>query len=135
MILSFKPQFIQKILDGTKLHTLRTGKRRWKVGDTIHFATGVRTKNYQEFKRGTVIRVADVSICKPIYGDLSVSIDGKTLTSRKTNIFLIRDGFYNAFANKCFPNYSEFYDFFRDKIKDGKTYNAKVIFWEHTDKY
>lgn len=48
MILSFKEQFIPKILDGTKIHTIREDKKnRWEAGKKIHFATGVRTKNYK----------------------------------------------------------------------------------------
>ena len=50
MILSFKPQFKQKILNGTKIHSIRLDlHQRWQAGKEIHFATGVRTKNYDCF--------------------------------------------------------------------------------------
>ena len=50
MILSFKKQFQQPILSGTKIHTIREDKGgRWKADSKIHFATGVRTKNYNQF--------------------------------------------------------------------------------------
>lgn len=50
MILSFKPQFRQKILDGTKIHTIRDDPNdRWQAGKIIHAATGVMTKNYDCF--------------------------------------------------------------------------------------
>jgi hypothetical protein len=52
MILGFKPQFKEPILKGTKIHTLRDDEQeRWRVGMTIHFATGVRTKYYNCFKQ------------------------------------------------------------------------------------
>jgi hypothetical protein len=35
----------------TKIHTIRKGFR-WKEGMAIHMATGIRTKNYQQFNRG-----------------------------------------------------------------------------------
>lgn len=34
-----------------KLHTIREGNR-WKAGDKIHMAYGVRTKNYKQFNQG-----------------------------------------------------------------------------------
>jgi len=53
MVLSFKEQFIPKILDGSKIHTIRRdAERRWQKGKKIHFATGVRTKDYRQFHEG-----------------------------------------------------------------------------------
>lgn len=58
MILSFKQDFPwgaptgfeDKILAGKKIHTIRADKSdRWQPGLLIHFATGVRTKNYNQF--------------------------------------------------------------------------------------
>lgn len=53
MVLSFKQQFVEKILDGSKVHTIRRDHgRRWQKGKKIHFATGVRTKDYRQFHAG-----------------------------------------------------------------------------------
>ena len=53
MILGFKKQFTEKILRGTKIHTIREDKHnRWDVGKRIDFATGVRTKLYECFLVG-----------------------------------------------------------------------------------
>ena len=53
MVLGFKEQFVPKILDGSKIHTIRRDEhRRWQKKVRIHFATGVRTKNYKQFKIG-----------------------------------------------------------------------------------
>lgn len=45
--------FAQKgyLLHQPKLHTIREGNR-WKAGDLMHMAYGVRTKNYQQFNKG-----------------------------------------------------------------------------------
>lgn len=52
MILGFKKQFVRPILAGTKIHTIRRDAHsRWYPGRNIQFATGSRTKNYNEFKR------------------------------------------------------------------------------------
>jgi len=54
MILGFKEQFKPLILSNSKIHTIREDKNdRWKPGNIIHFATGVRTKNYNQFAKGT----------------------------------------------------------------------------------
>lgn len=53
MILSFKEQFVTPILNGEKIHTIRADEpNRWKAGNKIHFATGVRTRNYRQFETG-----------------------------------------------------------------------------------
>ena len=53
MILLFKKQFVPKILDGTKKHTIIEDKsNRWNTGRLIHFATGLRTKHYNQFANG-----------------------------------------------------------------------------------
>lgn len=69
MVLGFNKRFVEKILSGEKIHTIRTDKnRRWKIGNKIHFATGVRSKEYKEFLKGT---------CK---GTQSIKIDPNTKT-------------------------------------------------------
>ena len=58
MILSFKKRFVSPILSGHKIHTIREDKpRRWKAGNKIHFATGVRTKHYDQFHAGVCVSV------------------------------------------------------------------------------
>lgn len=54
MVIGFNKQFPDKIIAGTKLHTIREdSKNRWRAGMTMHMATGVRTKNYKCFKLDT----------------------------------------------------------------------------------
>ncbi len=51
MVLGFKPQFKQPVIDGDKIHSIREDStNRWKAGNSIHFAVGVRTKQYNQFK-------------------------------------------------------------------------------------
>lgn len=64
MVLGFKKQFPEKIISGQKIHTIRVGNR-WKPGMKIHFATGVRTKNYQQFNSGTCVSVQSIRIYFP----------------------------------------------------------------------
>ncbi len=61
MILGFKKQFISPISKGTKIHTIREDNHnRWKSGNEIHFATGVRTKHYNQFSHGICISVQPI---------------------------------------------------------------------------
>lgn len=61
MLLGFKPRFVKPIKQLTKIHTIRKGYR-WKAGNVIHMATGIRTKNYVQFNKG----IAELSVCKSV---------------------------------------------------------------------
>jgi len=78
MILGFKTQwngeftqFVQKILACKfdkyrkdfipKIHSIRKGQR-WKAGDKIHMATGVRTTKYYQFNGGDI----GLDVCKGV---------------------------------------------------------------------
>jgi hypothetical protein len=57
--------FEQKILDGTKIHTIRRDPNyRWREGMTIHFRMGTRWKS-KLFATGTVEKVGGVLISPP----------------------------------------------------------------------
>lgn len=63
MVLGFKPQFVKPILEGTKIHTIRHDEHdRWKPGNKIHMATGVRTKDYCMFKMDKCVSVQKITI-------------------------------------------------------------------------
>lgn len=63
MVLAFKPQFVPRILEGSKIHTIRKDeKKRWKHGTDIHFATGVRTKNYNQFYKSRCKHIDEIEI-------------------------------------------------------------------------
>jgi hypothetical protein len=62
-LIGFKEQFVSKILDGTKKHTIRSPRKNpIKVGETLILATGVRTKKYKEIKRVQCVSVHDIKI-------------------------------------------------------------------------
>jgi len=89
MILSFKPQFVEPILNGSKIHTIREDKgKRWTIGKKIHFATGVRTKNYNCFKEGECIGLQKI-IISPAY----IEVSGRILNYKEIKRLAINDGF------------------------------------------
>lgn len=89
MILGFKPQFVPKILDGSKVHSIRKGNR-WKAGTKIHFATGVRTKNYNQFNSGECVSTQTI-IINPRAS--LIMIDGNGLNQYTKELLAKNDGF------------------------------------------
>jgi hypothetical protein len=54
----FKPQFKEKILNGTKRYTTREAtdyRLKCNIGDLMYCATGVRTKEYDKFATAKVV--------------------------------------------------------------------------------
>lgn len=93
MILSFKPQFKAPILAGTKIHTIREDKPgRWKPGIYIHFATGVRTKNYECFYKEQCKSTQHVEIYM-VKNTVTISIDFRVLEFDEMIAFAKNDGF------------------------------------------
>ncbi|MBD0822614.1 hypothetical protein [Aestuariibaculum marinum] len=87
-----------------KLHTIREDSRnRWKAGNDIHFVTGNRTKNRQQF--APVIKVKSIQKIEIKYpawsenlNDPVVSIDGRTLSLDETQQLAWNDGFENLIS-------------------------------------
>lgn len=94
MILSFKNQFPEKILSGSKIHSIREDPHgRWKPGRKIHMATGVRTKKYHCFKESVCVSVQIFTIYLDQSGSLVVWIDGHKLQVNEIKNLTINDGF------------------------------------------
>ncbi len=91
MILGFNTRFPERILDGTKKHTIREDKqKRWRPGRPIQMATGVRTARYKCFKEDTCKSVQQIFMsCEN--GIIEVSIDGNYFYD--LDMLAINDGF------------------------------------------
>jgi hypothetical protein len=130
MILAFKKtfpdstatDFENKILQGSKIHTLREGER-WQEGYFIHMATGVRTKKYNQFNTAR----EDLQKCKNTqevfmtynkYGALEVTIDDDLYLMQSQIDSLIRnDGLIRE----------QFIAWFFPKGKD--VWSGQIIHW------
>jgi hypothetical protein len=119
MILGFKEtfpttkeptNFREKILGNTKIHTIRNGYR-WKPGMKINFATGVRTKNYNQFKEGICISVQAIEIGAEMH---TIKVDGHTITARQ---------FIDLFENDGFETYFDFWNWFKKDVV------GQIIHW------
>lgn len=122
MILGFKKQFKAPIVKGDKIHTIREDKNeRWHAGKLIHFATGVRTKEYDNFLKDTCKSVQEIEIIHNENKEHAaydkgvwVLVDNIVLSSFWVERLAINDGFKSV------------YDFFQWFSKDFK---GKIIHW------
>lgn len=136
MILSFNPQFIPLILSGSKIHTIRKDEHdRWRPGMKIQFATGIRTKDYNQFMTDICKSVQYIWICWD-RGVPEVHIGN---TQDQLMPFYIPkhygiDQMKELFANDGFKRQPEFFKWFwdagekTDPIYD-KTFSGKIIHW------
>ena len=84
-----------------KLHSIRKGNR-WKSGNSIQMATGVRTKRYNQFNRRIdgLEKCISVQVIEIVYNDpnvllkpMYVKVDGKKLNDSQIDILARNDGF------------------------------------------
>lgn len=117
MILSFKKEFPEKILSGEKIHSIRPDPgNRWKPGMKIHFATGVRTKNYEQFMAGE---------CKSVQG---IFIDALLRTVIINNKTIKGDQLIWLSAKDGFDHVDDFFEFFFQEY-NGEKFTGKLIHW------
>lgn len=86
--IKFKDIWRKKGIKTPKIHTIRKSNR-WSAGRVIHFATGVRTKNYWCFAKHTCVSVQKIKI----YRERLVIIDGKALSTSAIDQLALNDGF------------------------------------------
>lgn len=127
MILGFKPKFKDKILNGSKIHTIRFDQhKRWKVGMSIQFATGVRTKNYECFKRDAFCLGIQKIVIKHNKGDFKqtgVWIDDKLIFAIDGVLHNGTDIMTKLAKNDGFNDYNDFFKWFN------KDFEGFIIHW------
>lgn len=128
MNLTFKEQFIPKILDGTKECTIRADKkRRWKERMKIHFRTPRFSKNSRCFAEGKVCMLR------------KITIDTKNETAQVQGVtypLTVQDGRLENLAKRDgFESVREFLDFFRKNLKedDNGIFEGVLIVWYKRD--
>lgn len=125
MVIVFKKQFEDKILKGSKIHTIREdSNNRWKAGNKIHFATGVRTKNYNQFTEGECksIQTIEISYHKAASTKVTVRIDNKVILS---SLLVFDYNFLEFVKNDGFDSIESFFDWF------DKDFKGKIIHWTY----
>jgi hypothetical protein len=93
MNISFKPQFVHKILDRTKIHTVRQDeKERWQTDTLMHMIVNPRTPQQVLFNRAVCYSVQEIEIPHfPFW--IQIKVDGRFLTESELMEFIKNDGF------------------------------------------
>ena len=81
MVLSFNQNFPEKILNGTKIHTIREDRHnRWKAGRSIQMSILVRTSKQRKFADKECTGVQSIKITYiDNRGAVKIEIDGNQL--------------------------------------------------------
>lgn len=118
MVLGFYPQFVPKILAGTKIHSIREDAHdRWHAGRSIQMATGVRTLDYNCFAVHQCISTQKITITTKScmgYRGPCIKIDGMRLSALQMHDLAVADGFDNVL---------QFFDWFNTD------FTGKIIHW------
>lgn len=130
MVLSFKKQFAEPILNGQKIHTIRQDQHhRWSNGKHIHMATGVRTKNYHCFNETVCTGIEYIFMTWSNSRGLEISIGQDELCDTYLYSYDLKKLAYND----GFESLEAFENWFIEAIKsqpNGQDYfSGKIIHW------
>ncbi len=129
MILTFKPQFVEPIKAGTKIHTIREDKKgRWKPGTKIQFWNGnprnVKAKPHQ-FQSGICTHVEDI-IIDFVWDDVLVYSRNILSTELHTRISKL-----NKFAqDDGFEDWKSLKQWFENEYPQNKMFTGKLIYFK-----
>jgi uncharacterized protein YqfB (UPF0267 family) len=123
MVIGFNKQFVPKILKGIKTTTIRVdASQRLQVGKTLHFYTGVRTKNMAQFYEATIKTRSYISITYAlIYDPLnSYYCDNRHINHfavvRVDNKILTRSAIKRLSQSEGFENEESMFNWFNDEF-------------------
>jgi hypothetical protein len=97
MNLSFKKHFVRSIINGNKIHTIREDQYNyWHEDRIIHFCTGLRTKEYNQFFHGVCTSTQKIEI--QYNKEREVFIDDRKLYKGELTELARNDGFKSVEA-------------------------------------
>ena len=128
MVIGFKKQFVDLIMQGSKVHTIRDDKgNRWRAGMAMHMYTGGRfSKEYRQFAEKQCTSVQEINMWLDEDDNglsiLHVFVESDSQAAFDYEQFAIRDGFSSMKA---------FYDYWMPIIEElpGERFTGKIIHW------
>lgn len=119
--------FVDKVVDGSKPHSIRAGER-FNVGDDLSFFTGMRTKSCRRLRPNTACTAAvPISIFtnrRVVLGAGSRWYGKGALTEYEVLQLAMRDGF---------PGSEHFFEFFFEQIRardNGREFRGQLVEWD-----
>lgn len=102
MLLGFKKRFVEPILIGTKVHTIRKPRKiKPKIGETLHMYTGLRTPNCQVISKKEKLiskQKIRIRVCRTRDSfDVEIFVDGRKLQWSEMHKVAEFDGFKDLF--------------------------------------
>jgi hypothetical protein len=123
MILGFKERFVEPILNGVKIHTIREDRHnRWEQFRLIQFATGVRTKQYNCFKELPCDSIQKIEITYQ-GKDIFVYVDGMYIYDSIAPHEISINKMLCLAINDGFKSLDDFFEWFN------KDFTGKIIHW------
>jgi len=92
MTLGFKPEFVSLIVNGTKIHTIRSGQR-WRVGQSIQFCTNDLLGELRSFRPDGIVTAVQAIRIVAGPGPGVFEVDGRELPAPELAELARRDGF------------------------------------------
>jgi len=129
MVIGFKKQFVEPILQGSKVHTIRDDNgKRWKPGLSMQMYTGSRfsKKDYKKFAEKQCISTQGITMFLEEQDNgldvLRCFIDDLKESDFDFNAFAIADGF---------ESFKEFGDWWIKVLeeKPGRKFDGIIIHW------
>ena len=129
MILTFKPQFVEPIKDGTKIHTIREDKNnRWKQWTKIQFWNGNPRNvkaNPHQFQSGVCTDVKGIVID---FENNDIVIIGENI---EDDSFITGINELNKFArNDGFESWESLKQWFFNEYGKNRFFHGKLIYFK-----
>lgn len=126
---SFQEQFVQPILEGTKVQTIRAnGKRRHaRPGERLQLFTGMRTKHCK--------KIIDDPVCSAVF-DIRIVVGRSAIKAITLDAMpSMPMGLFDAFAKRDgFADVAAMHDFWR-KTHGVGVFRGKLIRWDGAQTY
>lgn len=127
---NFQFQFVEKILNGEKPHTIRRRRKHpTKVGDRIMMFTGMRTKDCRQFAEATCVKIVPVRI-QPFERGIQI-YDPESQHPDNVNGWRLLIGWEEMTLahNDGFEKRTEFYKFF-ERYKSDFLGDFEILIWD-----
>lgn len=118
-VISFQGQFAEAVDERRKTQTIRAGKRKWRVGQTLHLYSGGYRKGEKRRRLGVGENPKVVKVQHIVISSVAVKVDRRNLMDAEIFALARADGFEDE---------TEFYDYFLPPSVE--QFEGTIIHWD-----